>query len=368
MPRLGRWMDGQDRLALMRRAVGAQIAAVLLIAALVVCGAGEFGARHGEIVIALFSVLAAIASIGAALTHTAVSADWIPSLFHSEARVRVNGRMKQIDLACEIVAPLLAGLILGIDLFEIHSFGFLTVALLNVFSFFFEYRVVRGLYADAKNALVKTNRADSPSESFQSRWKKFFAQAAAPTMLGYALLWLTVMTPHGAVLTSFLSSTWHLDETTLGFFRGGGALCGLIAALAVPRLLRVIEIRFLGFLFVAFEAICVLLSTFAMQFGSTAYLSMLLLICLSRFGLYGYSICEIQLRQNLVPEHLRGEMTGALTSIANLCALIIMVASIYFSANNDFVILGWISTFGIVAATLLVGWSWRRTQLRRVAT
>jgi hypothetical protein len=106
MPRLAATVDRWQRLRTARLGVSMQVMGVLTATAgmvgLVVATRFETLSGHGSAfapgVIGI--VLGAIAaSLGAGLMDIAVGNDWIPDLVAAERLARVNGRLRQIDLA-----------------------------------------------------------------------------------------------------------------------------------------------------------------------------------------------------------------------------------------------------------------------------
>jgi iron-regulated transporter 1 len=128
------------------------------------------------------------------------------------------------------------------------------------------------------------------------------------------------LSPHGVLLAAFLKGGWNISEPLIGLFRGGGALFGLISTWLFPLVLRKMGLIKSSRFFIQFQSLMVILALLC--FYSEYKLGFLVFILFSRIGLYGFSLGETQIRQEGIPEHVRGEINGfasALTSIATIC-------------------------------------------------
>jgi iron-regulated transporter 1 len=388
MTQLGRWLDRSHRLLVIRRSITLQGVGVLGVAVLLQLlrqygPQGDLGSIWNPwwSVFALLACLATLSSIGATLSYHAVFADWIPCLFDAEEKSRVNSRLKQIDLSCEVAAPLLAGLLLSpVVSGESMQLGFYLILAWNLLSFIFEYALLRWIYArhqkqlqrsvelQSQDTVALSSSTSGATVSQASRaveatsWGAFWRMPVAATIFAYALLWCTVLSPHGPVLTAFLSAGGQLDERALGVFRAAGAFLGILPTLFVPALLRRWPIRCVAFTFICFQAFCLVVAVTVLADTPYALFCFLLLIALSRIGLYGYSLCEIQLRQDLVPEALRGSTSGKLSVLTNACGLLIVGLSVLWGSVEDFHKLAIFSTASVCLAAMCVALSTFRSR------
>jgi iron-regulated transporter 1 len=169
--------------------------------------------------------------------------------------------------------------------------------------------------------VVSAPRKASVVESIVSGWRDFRRQPAALSMAAYALLWLTILSPHGVLLAAWLKTEWGMSEAAIGIFRGLGAVFGLAATLVFPRVLRRFGLVGAARLFIIAEAICLIGAGLALYLGKPFFTLFAALILFSRIGLYGFSLGETEIRQVTIAPSVRGRVNGfasALTSLATL--------------------------------------------------
>ena len=104
----------------------------------------------------------------------------------------------------------------------------------NLLSFFPELMILSSVFKERPDLKSKILHVSSESRKSLTRkiaegWRDFFRQPIAPVMIAYAAIWLSVLSPHGVLLTGFLNDGWHLPEWTIGLFRGSGDFFGLAA-------------------------------------------------------------------------------------------------------------------------------------------
>lgn len=135
--------------------------------------------------------------------------------------------MSHIDLISKTVAPLLAGLLIaprfGVDA---EVVGFVAVGVLNALSFVPQLRLLLQIFAARSEQLSSVPTTAAPVATTLKSTKFWAAKAAAwrawyghPSgiqflSLAYAFLYVTVLSPHGALLTGYLYQqgvpTWKL--------------------------------------------------------------------------------------------------------------------------------------------------------------
>jgi hypothetical protein len=84
----------------------------------------------------------------------------------------------------------------------------------------------------------------------------------------------------------------------------------------------------------------------------------LLLILLSRIGLYGFSLAEGQMRQIHIPEGRRGTVNGTATALNNLATLLLLGLGTLFSSPDTFFVLVLVSCAAVLFAAIAVA-TWR---------
>lgn len=352
-----------------------QLTSVLLVTLCVVCLASQKEALAAQwnnptpwALVTGIILGSVTANLGAGLMDTSVGNDWIPTLVPPQQLAAINSRLKQLDLLTEVLSPLAAGLLLAFRPQAMPLAGFLLVALWNFLSFAPELALLRSVFRTSVSLQSMTQdeglaraRQTLPKK-LTLGWRDFRHQLAALAMLSYAFLWLSALSPHGVLLTAFLKSGWTFSETELGLFRGLGALFGLTATLAFPRVrARLGLVRGTRF-FIVFQA-CVLLCSlpfffFGVEFGWV----FLALVLLSRIGLYGFSLGESEIRQRTIPEGQRGRVNGVASALTSLATIVLFGLGAVFSNPENFFAMVLVSVIAVCAgAALFVFWSRRLT-------
>ncbi len=325
-------MDKLPRLRAVKIGIGAQSFGVLLglvgIFSLQISRSENYDWSTASIIstFALIVLAGVLASLGSVLMDIGVSNDWIPTIVPPERLAHVNSWLKRIDLGTELGSPIIAGVLLSIRTESIPLLGFGVIALWNILSFIPEYKILKGIH-DGEVALSNRLIEITPVANLtllrriQAGWQDFLDQPAAMSMLAYALLWLTVLSPHGVLLSAWLKGEWNLSDAAIGIFRGLGAVFGILATMAFPALVVRLGLVAATRLMVMLEAACLLVAGLAYHLGQQFALLFMAAILMSRFGLYGFSLGETEIRQRTISSAVRGRVNGfanALTSIATL--------------------------------------------------
>jgi iron-regulated transporter 1 len=179
-------------------------------------------------------------------------------------------------------------------------------------------------------------------------------------MIAYALLWLSVLSPHGVLLTAFLKDGWRTPEWMIGIFRGLGAVFGLGATVLFPVLLKRVSVERTSFIFLAFQTVAILIGLgFFLEGGDVGRIGFLIAILFSRIGLYGFSLGEMQIRQVEIAPPLRGQINGFASALTALATIGLYGAGAALPSTDDFRILV-ICSVTLVALALFVYWNWLR--------
>ncbi len=310
----------------------------------------------------VFILLVALAILSQGISHLSsvlVTADFIPHLFHGEKLTRANTVLRRIDLLTEIFAPLIAGYVLSCFHWSPFLFsGFLLVAIWNMLSFLMEYFVLRsflksGELPDNRNVVLIPAESSGESESsgmqrFFESFKLFFNQTAFLPILGLAVMHITVLSGPNIVGTSFLKAGWNLSEAIIGMFRATSAVMSIFATMFIGSIIRKHGLARSAAAFSAGQAVFIILAACAFEFGRDAAWLYLGFIVLSRFGHSGFILCEMQIRQETVPESHLGLVNGMALSINSLGSLVILLLGTVFGDPAQFGFLVWTSAAAIL--------------------
>lgn len=308
-----------------------------------------------------------LSDLGTTVMHIAVSGDVVPAAVPVERLSSFNSRVRQIDLFTEVTSPIIAGLLLLVAPSEFPLMGLLLVVLWNILSFFPEYLLLMAVFRENPELRYKVYVPVQASQSLIKKiirgWRSFFREPVAPVIICYALLWLSVLSPHGVLLTGFLKGGWALPELTIGIFRGLGALFGISATFLFPWLLRKSHLKGTSERFLWFQAITVSLGLICFMQGTAwGQYGFLVFVLLSRIGLYGFSLGEEQIRQVGIAESVRGRINGFGSALTGIATLALYGAGAKLSSTDDFpILIGASVVFVFMSAVTFSIWS-RRTK------
>jgi iron-regulated transporter 1 len=253
---VGRVVDTRDRLWLMRWALALQNGSIALACGCLLLLWAELLSFWPLFVCAV--LLQALNRVAAQADSVCLRKVWVPALCGAEPLLlaSLNAQLRRVDLVCEIVAPLLVGLLL--------SFAPLTAALvavlaLNVLSFVPELLLLTKLHATLPRPATAADLGDSsldpdaeekaaeervlPAQQRLSlrdafaAWPLYAAEPVFPLSLAYCCLYVTVLSP-GPLMTTFLVSV-RLPDLSISAFRGACAATGILATwLAAPAVAR----------------------------------------------------------------------------------------------------------------------------------
>ena len=362
-------IDRWDRLRVAKVGIGAQSIGVLLGAVgIIVLVQQQLESNHWSpfttLLFATITLAGMLSSLGATLMDVGVAGDWIPELVEKSQLGAVNSRLKQIDLSTELGAPVVAGLILTFFSGSTVPWGVLLIGLWNLISFIPEYLLLRAVYHAHKPlhgstiAVQNSLNVNLFSLDLLRSFRMFIGQPAAIPMMAYALLWVTILSPHGVLLAGWLKNEWHQSELSLGIFRGLGGLFGLVATLIFPWLMRRFHLVAATRWLVVWQALWVIGAGLAFVGGHSYWWLFFACILLSRIGLYGYSIGEMAIRQIAIPDGIRGRVNGVAQAMTTFATIGVYAAGTFVSQSQAFGFLVGASTIAVAGAAILFSvWS-----------
>jgi solute carrier family 40 (iron-regulated transporter), member 1 len=318
-----------------------------------------------HVLVAALIIGSVAANLGSNIMEIAVGNDWIPDLIPPDKRTTLNSRMRQIDLFTEVASPVVAGSLLLFSSRHLPFLGFFLVSAWNAVSFVPEMFLLRNVLKHSKKLQQKSQpvaeQRANPFQKMFAGWSQFVSHKAAPAMFAYSLLWLSALSPHGVILTTFLKDAWKMTELDLGVFRGAGAVFGLIATVIFPAFKKKFGLLDASAVFIGFQAAVLLASMPFFLSQSLNGWAFLILVLFSRIGLYGFSLGELEIRQNYVLENSRGIINGVASALNNCATLCLFAFGALFPTKNGFVIL---TTISVVSVSLASGlfWNWRRKE------
>ena len=357
-PLVLKWIDHLPRLHIYKIGIGSQTLSVVCSWALIFFFNHFFDVGMNFtswFAFAMLSLLGIIGSLGATLMEISVGYDLAADTLPEESLGIFNSRLKRIDLLTEVTAPVFAGLVLMLNSFP--YLGFTLIALLNVFTFIPEYFLlnsVQGIQKKLNNA-IKSNSFLNPIQELKNGFHHFKDKQYVVPMVAYSFLWLSVLSPHGVLLSGYLKDISHMTELQISIFRGLGAFFGLIPTFAYPYLQKNLGMVRTGKILIGLQAFCVFFAALFFEIGSPLSLQLFLLcILVSRIGLYGFSIAESEARQKFIPIHNRGLINGVGVSLTSIATLLLFAIGSLLSSSEQFNILVWISSISVLFGFLIL--------------
>lgn len=364
--RLGSWVDTTGRMSAVSTGIVMQLLGI----------AGVLGyfltLPTGELTFSFLTILPILlggiaATLGASLVDIALTSDWIPTAFERSELSQANGALQRAVLLAEIFGPLASGALVSVspDPRMIFS-GFATIAFLNDLSFFVEYSILSILYKQVpalRQNKPATTRERRPLYSPLHALKLVREQSVGSVTLAMMFLYFTVLSPHGALLTAYMKSEWHLSESTLGFVRGAGALAGVFSAWCYQYLSSRRGIVYAATSGITSQALCVTTACIALYtLPSLGFIIFFVMLVLSRLGLYTFEVAEMQLRQEHISPDIRGSVAGAAWNLNYSAMILLDVIAYFFHEPWHFPILMVMSCVSVLIGTALVR-GWARSEL-----
>ncbi|WP_235046078.1 solute carrier 40 family transporter [Bdellovibrio bacteriovorus] len=366
-PSSGKWIDTHPRIQVVKWGVWLQFFAIL--AGMVFFGMLDNlirdGGRDSWLLPVLFVALAlsgVMASLGSQITDISVGNDLAPSLVAPEKLTQFNSWLRRIDLATEVGAPILAGTLFAFHPAQLPLAGLFLIGLWNLISFVPEYFLLKNVIQKSGLKVKALAQVQSWKETFQIKLHGSFADPIFWLILSYALLWLSVLSPHGVLLAAYLKDEMRLPEAEIGLFRGLGAVFGLISTVSFPYLVRQLGLIRSSRWHLGFQGLTLTIGIVAFAMGSVASVYVFLgCILLSRVGLYGFSNGEFELRQRLIPEGRRGELNSLSSLMTTSATLILFAAGSLLPRTEDFKYLVYLSLIAVLVANVVfIKWSSRQ--------
>jgi len=371
LPHLAKVIDHVNRLKAARVGIFLQLIGVVLgfVSVLLISSSIEKNFANNFFLTAFtfLTISGIISQLGAIFMEISVANDLVPSSFDGQELASFNSRLRQLDLFTEVVSPVLAGILMLLTYKNWPLFGFALIALWNVISFFPEYGILKSIFKDRPDLKDKPLKIENTTKQtifvqLKTGWKSFFKEPVAGVVIAYSLLWMSVLSPHGVLLTAFLKDGWQTPEWAIGLFRGAGAIFGLLATVLFPIFVRKKSLNEASYLFLLWQVITLLIGcVFFLNGELFGQIGFLVFILLSRIGLYGFSLGEMQIRQLKISPQVRGEVNGFANALTSLATIGLFAAGVILPSTEDFKYLVF-SSVGFVTLALLVFIGWYRKQ------
>ncbi|KID90574.1 Ferroporti-1 [Metarhizium guizhouense ARSEF 977] len=358
---LGTWIDGGNRLSVVRVSILGQRLAVAGSCGVLWLIEVRMGALSVTGVNGLFALLVALACVEklcATMNTIAVERDWVVVMTEGDEDWRrvINARIRRIDLACKLVGPLVVSLVAMAS----TIIAIWTVLGVNMVSVPIEYICIERVYksvpalerVSADEEIASSSRED---EQAPSRLTSFISNILPVSSIPFyirhpaflpsfslSLLYLTVLSFSGQMITYLMSVGY--TPLHVGIARTGSTIVELSATWVAPRLIRRIGPIRGGLWSLNWQMACLAIGVCwymidLNKHASNAFISATVLaICVafSRLGLWGYDLCAQSIVQEEVEATHRGSFSTAEAAFQNLFELLSFASTIAFSKPDQF--------------------------------
>ena len=361
MPYLGKFIDEVKRSTIVKVGLLTQGLSVLFTGLLLFMH--TYGQAHGlsisfEIFYLLLLFFGITSNLGVNMMDIAVANDLVPTVIAQEELARFNSRLRQVDLSTEVFSPICAGLLLSLSSQDSPLLGIGLIIGWNLISFVPELFILTGIIAkkpaldDPKTIIISSS--ESLFKKFVKGWSAFQRSRVAWVIMANACLWLTVLSPHGVLLTAFLKGAWDIPEYVIGLFRALGAIFGLISTFLYPMAHRRFGLVSTGKMFISYQSLMVLMAfIFSFSLETTYQYLFMLFILFSRTGLYGFGLAETELRQIRINAAERGRINGVSQAMTSFATVLVYGLGIIFSTPESFIFLVGISALSVVVGGVI---------------
>ncbi|KAK3398745.1 hypothetical protein B0T20DRAFT_453444 [Sordaria brevicollis] len=381
---VGHWIDTAHRLTVVRASIVGQRLAVAAS-----CGLFwallelRLGWQQSKLVDGIFGVsvlLACVEKLAASVNLIAVERDWVVVITqgNEEARRKMNARMRRIDLFCKLLGPLTVALIAAAS---VKAAVYATLGM-NLASVVTEYlcietvfRRVPGLGRPAPEDLAVQSLEPCSATGSEGRrgaaagggtliqlwtwlrgvsWRKllmipslrlYFGHPAVLPSFALSLLYLTVLSFSGQMLTYLLASNLNLWQ--VGIIRGISTMFELSATWIAPRLMKRIGVLRTGLWSVSWQMTWLAggVSCFFYYYGKgyeatrrslMSAVGLVVAVAFSRIGLWGFDLSVQNIVQDEVQDDRRGIFSSVEASFQNIFEMLAWALTIIWPNPNSF--------------------------------
>ncbi|KAJ4366328.1 hypothetical protein N0V83_007964 [Neocucurbitaria cava] len=313
-----------------------------------------------SVVLACFEKLAFVANT------VSVERDWIIVISDSlhVDRQELNSAMRRIDLACKLIAPVGIGLIDGYS----TRIAILVVFGQNAISVLVEYFAIAQVYKavpqlahgrELEPEAGQESITAAPSRSITTTiantfrpYKEYVQNPAFLASFSLSLLYFTVLS-FASQMTTYLL-TLGFTSTHVSIMRVVSVILELSATVAAPWLMNKIGAVRSGLWFINQQLISIALAIgfFSLASSKTKLAggALVLGVCLSRLGLWGFDLSVQYLVQEDAPSATRGSFSAIEMSLQNLFELLSFATTMVFYRPEDFKIPIYISAGAIASS------------------
>ncbi|KIL71466.1 hypothetical protein M378DRAFT_182891 [Amanita muscaria Koide BX008] len=344
-PAVGRYIDNNNRLVVVRLSIVLQRIAVV-VSCVIFWYMLSLEVRWLKAsLLAMLTFLACVERLCTVMNKIAVERDWVVVIAGNKAsNLKVlNSQMRRIDLFCKLVGPFAISVLDGVS----TKIAVIAMLGLNVSSVIIEYFAIAKVYYEVPalaepRTLPSANQQVSSSmasrlSSFLARLSMYFKHPVFRPSMALALLYFTVLSFGGQMITFLLSTGF--TATHIAFARIISVSFEMSATWLAPLTMGKIGPVRAGLWFINLQAVWVTIAGLLfIKIESPFYSAIGLVggVIVSRVGLWGYDLCAQVIIQEEVEAEQRGSFSSIEASFQNLFELCSYVVTIILSKPEQF--------------------------------
>ncbi|KAH0563397.1 hypothetical protein GP486_002031 [Trichoglossum hirsutum] len=376
-PAVGRWIDHEERLVVVRTSIVSQRSATVAscLGFLALANNIAVTTLWRYLILVALTLLACVEKLGAVMNLVAVERDWVVVIAGGEEGYlsALSAQMRRIDLFCKLLGPLAISLVDGMS----TPVAIWVTLGLNITSVAVEYFAILQVYnripalASARSRPTRfpsnsdetitgaTSRRSSPLEVLRLRsvfasLSSYSRHAAFLPSLCLSILYLTVLQFGGQMIVYLMSVGY--TSTHVGLVRAASIAFEISSTFVAPVLMSRIGAIRAGLWFVSWQVFCIG-SAVALFWGvhtPVAAGSVLAAgVILSRVGVWGFDLSVQSIVQTEVEAEFRGAFSSLETSLQNFFELLSYASTIAFSEPRSFRWPASMSALAVLAAGVL---------------
>ncbi|KAL2396964.1 Solute carrier family 40 member 2 [Exophiala dermatitidis] len=387
-PTLGRMIDSNDRLWIIRLSIVSQrlgVAMSCLIFALLFRHKADLSPIFVTALLGLLVVLACFEKLGSITNTVSVERDWVVVIAGADEAFlqALNAQMRRIDLFCKLVAPLAIALLHGWS----PVIAVRATLITNVLSVGAEYFLIARVFhkvpalgdrADDRSRSRSTHTepddsnpiemqqeqeqeqqqqqhiTQTPSSSVITKYllpiitplRIYMSQPAFLPSLALSGLYLTVLSFSGQMTTFLLAiPDPKITSTMVGILRTISTISEISSTFVAPRAMDKIGPVRAGIWFLSWQTLCssiavglLWMTTASSGLGSDRVILPLFItgVILSRFGLWSFDLCaQLIIQESILPAY-RGSFSAVEMSLQNLFELCAFATTIAWPRPDQF--------------------------------
>jgi len=370
-PYIGVWIDKTSRLLTMRLAVVAQNLALLAASAcfyafiwLELASEGAVPVQKPKfwVTMNLLYFTAGINSVSFLADSVSLKKIWVPAICgaNSKSLRSANATMKRINLICEIGGPLTFGCLLSF-LPEKNTIptSLICVVIFNLCCLIPQLIILQNIFVRVSSLQQPpTSEPKSVSNPLLTAfwgWGSYANHHVFLASLSYSFLYVTVLSP-GVLMTSFLNY-WSISQWEIAVFRGLCAVTGILATVLANPVMEKFGVVNAGIIFSWIQWAFLVPSCIAAFLPSQGYnwgiYLFMAMVILSRMGLWGFDLVEVNIMQTRVLKTEAGKINAVEYSATQFASLIPYICGIFSNNPNFFVWLVLGSAIAVFSAAVL---------------